>query len=405
MRDLATHLDEPVVERLLRDIAKLEFVTLMIVGPHAEVPSALRIHSAVFQLPKPDVTLIDSQVRTIVRQLSLRSRVVNELNDAQLTELVRALRGLTLEEVDSVVSRLIADDGRLSLEDIPGAIKSKGSMIAKTGVLELVTPEFGLEWVAGFDALKAWAATRSKAFDHGAEAFGIEPPRGFLLTGVPGCGKSFVVKSLAHDWGMPLLHLDAGSLYDKFVGQSERNLREALATAEALAPSMLWIDEIEKGFGATGPSESDGGLSYRLLGTLATWMQERTAHVFVAATSNDITLLPPELTRQGRFDEIFFVDLPHAAERAHLFALQLARRNRDHRTFDCAAMAAASEGFSGSEIEQAIVNALYTAYAAGRDLTSQDVLDGLAVTRPLTTTSPGKIEAIRAWGRSHAREA
>jgi SpoVK/Ycf46/Vps4 family AAA+-type ATPase len=236
-------------------------------------------------------------------------------------------------------------------------------------------------------------------------AFGLRPPRGLLLTGVPGCGKSFVAKAIAHTWRMPLLRLDAGSLYDSFVGARERNLRDALATAGAIAPSVLWIDEIEKGFGSTGPSESDGGLAYRLLGTLATWMQERPHPVFLLATSNDIQKLPPELTRQGRFDETFFVDLPTRHAREHLYRLQLARAGRAHERFDCAALADATEGFSGAEIEQSVTNALYAAYGDGRELTTADVAREAAATRPLSVVNPGAIDAIRSWGATHARPA
>jgi SpoVK/Ycf46/Vps4 family AAA+-type ATPase len=226
-----------------------------------------------------------------------------------------------------------------------------------------------------------------------------------VLTGVPGCGKSFVVKALAHEWNMPLLRLDAGSLFDKFVGESEKNLRNALSTAEALAPSILWIDEIEKAFAVTSPSESDGGLGYRMVGMLATWMQERSAPVFLAATSNDITLLPPEMTRQGRFDEVFFVDLPGAEQRAHLFAIQLARRGRDWRNHDCTALADAAEGFSGSEIEQSVVNALYLSFAAGRDVATADIIQEIGATQPLSRRSPNRIAAMRDWGNEHARSA
>ena len=226
-----------------------------------------------------------------------------------------------------------------------------------------------------------------------------------LLTGVPGCGKSFVIKALAKEWNMPLLRLDAGSLFDKFMGETERNLRGAFETAEALAPSILWIDEIEKGFASTGPSDADGGLAYRLVGTLATWMQERKESVFIAATSNDITLLPPELTRQGRFDEIFFVDLPELDERTHLFAIQLSRRNRDYRNFDCTSLAHASVGFSGAEIEQAVVNAMYAAFADKVEITDAHIAAELAKTKPLTVTSPERVAKIREWGESHARMA
>jgi len=285
------------------------------------------------------------------------------------------------------------------------AVEEKGKILASTGVLVLETPTRGMDWVAGLDDLKAWIASRARAFSPEATRFGLAAPKGALLTGVPGCGKSFVAKAMAYEWNMPLLRLDAGALYEGLIGSSERNLREALATAGALAPSVLWIDEIEKGFGTTEASRSDGGLGYRMLGTLATWMQERPHPVFLVATSNDVTKLPPELMRQGRFDEIFFVDLPELAARDHLFRLQLARVGRDHLRFDCARLAAATEGFSGAEIEQAVTNGLYAAFGAGHELTTEDIEREVAATHPLSNVDPVRIERIRHWGETHARRA
>ncbi|MCW2922723.1 MAG: ATPase [Thermoleophilia bacterium] len=406
LRDMARHVDaEPRVERLVRDIARDSDATLVLLGPHGPIPAALRSCAATFALPRPDLSLIDAHVRTQVARAGRTLGVAQHLDEPGMVELVQALRGLTLEQVDQVLTHLLHDDGVLDAGDVSRALREKARLLASGGVLTLETPTHGLEWVAGFTHLKAWIASRSRAFGPEAVAFGLEAPRGLLLTGVPGCGKSFVAKAIARTWNMPLLRLDAGSLYDSFIGASERNLREALATAGALAPSVLWIDEIEKGFGSKGASESDGGLGYRMLGSLATWMQDRPAPVFLLATSNDTTKLPPELTRQGRFDETFFVDLPDAAAREHLYRLQLARRGRDHAGFDCAALATASDGFSGAEIEQSVTNALYAAFAAGREVTTQDVLGEVAATRPLSVVSPEAIERIRQWGADHARPA
>jgi SpoVK/Ycf46/Vps4 family AAA+-type ATPase len=405
MRGMAAYLDDPVVVRLIADIARMDGITLVLIEPSVEIPELLRPHSTRYVLPRPDIALIDTRVRELIEQHTRHGSVANNLTEADLQSLVRALRGLTLEEVDQVMLRIMQNDGQLSATDIQQAIASKGELLARQGVVELVHPEGGMEWVAGFHHLREWITLRGRALQPGAEQFGLTPPRGFLLTGVPGCGKSFVVKALAHSWNMPLLRLDAGSLYDKFVGATERNLRDALATAEALSPSILWIDEIEKAFGTKGPSETDGGLGYRMVGALATWMQERKATVFLAATSNDISLLPPELTRQGRFDEIFFVDLPDEPARQHMYMLALARRGRPHQSFDCAAMAAASEGFSGAEIEQSLANALYAAFASQRDVSTQDILAEIAATRPLSQVSPEVIAKIRHWGSQHARPA
>jgi hypothetical protein len=405
MLDVGPHLTDPVVQRLVRDICESDKATLLMTGVDADLPPQLRSHAAAFTLPRPDAQTVDLRVRTLINQLTTRGRHVSHLDDAGIAQLVTALRGLTLDEIDQVFTRLVEEDGVLDVTDIPRAQAAKADSFARGGVAQLCGCEYGLEWVAGFHQLKRWAQLRGRAFAPDAQAYGLPAPRGVLLTGVPGCGKSFVVKALARDWNMPLLRMDAGALYDKFVGATEQNLRAAFSAAEALAPSVLWIDEIEKGFASTGPSESDGGLTYRLVGMLATWMQERTQPVFLAATSNDITKLPPELTRQGRFDEVFFVDLPQDAERQHLFALQLARRGRDYTKFDVAALAAASDGFSGSEIEQAVSNALYVGFGEGRELQTTDVEAELGSTRPLSRMMPEVVEQVREWGARHARPA
>lgn len=392
-------------ERLLRDIARAGQRTVVLLGSFDAVPEALRTAAAVYTLPRPDEQLIAERVRSVLTWASRTQRVLPTLDHAGMSALVAALRGLTLEQVDQVLSHVLFDDGRLDVADIERAVREKGRLLSTGGVLTLETTTQGLDWVAGFDNLRGWISGRSKAFTPEARAFGLDPARGVLLTGVPGCGKSFVAKAIAHSWGMPLLRLDAGSLYDSFIGRSERNLRDALATAAALAPSVLWIDEIEKGFGSSGPSESDGGLGYRMLGTLATWMQEHVEPVFLLATSNDITKLPVELTRQGRFDEIFFVDLPTPQAREHMFRLQIAGRGRNHAAYDCHRLAAESDGFSGAEIEQSVTNAMYTAFAQGRDLQTDDIAGELAATRPLSVVNPVAIDRIRAWGTEHARPA
>lgn len=406
LRDLARHVQqEPRIERLLRDIARDSDATVVLLGPHDAVPSGLSHVSATFDLPRPDHRLIDAHVRARVARAAREHGLQQLLDEAGLASLTQQLRGLTLEQVDLVLAHLLHDDGVLDHADVARASAEKARLLASSGVVTLESPTHGLEWVAGFESLKAWVASRSRAFEPAAVAFGIKPPRGLLLTGVPGCGKSFVAKAIAATWKMPLLRLDAGSLYDSYIGASERNLREALATACAVAPSVLWIDEIEKGFGSKGSSESDGGLAFRMLGTLATWMQERPAPVFLLATSNDITKLPPELTRQGRFDETFFVDLPDRMAREHMYRLQLARNGRDHSSFDCALLADATEGFSGAEIEQSVTNALYVAFGSGREVTTKDIAGEVAATRPLSVVNPQAIERIRAWGEAHARPA
>jgi SpoVK/Ycf46/Vps4 family AAA+-type ATPase len=245
--------------------------------------------------------------------------------------------------------------------------------------------------------LKRWLRTRSSAFGAEAEAFGLRTPRGVLMLGVQGAGKSLCAKAIATAWGQPLLRLDPGTLYNSYIGQSEANLRRALHQTEAMAPVILWIDEIEKGFASAASQSTDGGLSKRLFGTLLTWMQEHEAPVFVIATANDIEALPPELLRKGRFDEIFFVDLPNAAVRKQIFSIHLTKRNRDPKQFDLARLAKASEGYSGSEIEEAVMTALYEAYADQTELDTDRIVMALENSPPLSVTMAEKIQALRAW--------
>ena len=405
MFDFGKHLEDEVVCRTLRDFTRLDRQTIVIVGPVANIPEPLRMYAAVYELPLPDTQAIHARVTTLVRQLTERQVLTNDLSEAEMKTFVLALRGLTIEQVDRVVSKLAHEDGRLTVDDLEAAVAAKAELLARDGVLELCAPRHGMDEVAGFVELKEWIRTRGLTFTIDAGSLGLDPPKGFMLTGVPGCGKSFIVKALAKEWNMPLLRLDAGALFDKYIGETERKLREALATAEALSPSILWIDEIEKGFATTGPSSSDGGLGYRLVGTLATWMQERKQMVFIAATSNNISILPPELTRKGRFDEIFFVDLPDAEEREQLFAIQLGMRDLAPDLVDCAELARITDGYSGSEIEQAVVSSLYSAHADQKPLDTGYVQRELEGTRPLSEVSPEKIAAIRDWGALHARTA
>ncbi|MCB0877857.1 MAG: AAA family ATPase, partial [Thermoleophilia bacterium] len=245
LRDLARHLDQdPKIERLLRDIARNSNATLVLLGPHGAVPDGLQHVSATFDLPRPDHALIDAHVRARLAAAAREHGIRQVLDDAGLANLASQLRGLTLEQVDQVLAHLLHDDGVLDHEDVARATAEKARLLAASGVVTLESTQHGLDWVAGFDELKQWVSSRSRAFEPAAVSFGIKPPRGLLLTGVPGCGKSFVAKAIAHTWNMPLLRLDAGSLFDSFIGASERNLREALATADAVAPSVLWIDEI-----------------------------------------------------------------------------------------------------------------------------------------------------------------
>jgi SpoVK/Ycf46/Vps4 family AAA+-type ATPase len=266
--------------------------------------------------------------------------------------------------------------------------------------LESITVNRAVDEIGGLANLKRWLAKRRGGLTQQAREFGVDPPRGILLLGVQGCGKSLCAKAVAADWGMPLLRMDPGVLYQKYIGESENRLRDALAQAEAIAPAVLWIDEIEKAFASASAESSDGGLSQRMFGTLLSWMQDHRSPIFMVATANNLTALPPELMRKGRFDEVFFVDLPTGPVRRDVLAIHLKRRKRDPQRYNLDALATATEGFSGAEIEQLVVAALYSAFADKQELTQQHLMTEAVATRPLSILMGEKIASLRAWAES-----
>ena len=339
----------------------------------------------------------------MLRDLRKRRSVKMALTGRDVAQLIQQLRGLTFFEVKKVMTQAIAESWSLDRQAIARALEAKKEVLRRTGVLEYSPAEQTLDDIAGLRHLTRWLKKRRAVFDDPdrAREFGLSAPRGILLLGVPGCGKSLSAKAVAREYNLPLIRLDPSRLSTKYIGETEQNLRRATRTAEAMAPIVLWIDEIEKGL-STSASGGDAGLSQRIFGTFLSWLQDKADGVFVIATSNDVAELPPELLRKGRFDEIFFVDLPTAEVRKEILALHLTRRGRDPAAFDLDALVAASEGFSGSELEQAIVSALYAAYDEGRDLETRHVAEELAATRPLSATSAEKIARIRAWAEGRA---
>jgi SpoVK/Ycf46/Vps4 family AAA+-type ATPase len=316
--------------------------------------------------------------------------------------LVASLKGATMAEAERLIQRAVLEDGVLGPEDIDFVRRQKFAALGTDGVLELVESERRtLDDVGGLEGLKDWLRLRGSAVGSDrAAALGVDAPRGVLLTGVPGCGKSFISKTLAGTWGLPLLLLDPGRLYRKFVGESEQRLESALETAAAMAPAVLWIDEIEKGFAAS--DNGDGGVSTRVLGTFLRWLQDRPDGVFVIATANDVAALPPELLRKGRFDEIFFVDLPEAAARTAIFKGQLKSRGHDPARFDLAKLVELTEGFSGAEIEAIVVGALYRAFGADADPTTEELVAEIESTVPLSISRAEDITALRQWANERA---
>lgn len=402
-KDLSAHLDNPLVQRLLRDLAHYfgrDERTIVLIDHDTTLPPALERLAAPFELHPPDDDEIERIVRRTFSELSQFSKVTAKITKSDLHAIVTSLRSLTEDEIVHAVTRAVMDDDQLDAADIPRLLDYKRTVFLHGGVLEYVPATREKGQIGGLGNLKGWLRKREGSLSPAAVEFGLDSPRGILLLGVQGCGKSLAAKMVAAAWGLPLLRLDPGTLYDKYVGETEKRLRQAFRIAESTAPAVLWIDEIEKGFASAAAQSTDGGLSKRMFGTLLGWMQDHRAPIFCVATANDISALPPELLRKGRFDEIFFVDLPGPAARERVFAIHLLRRKRKPENFDLAALAAASEGFSGAEIEQAITSAMFTAFADKTDLSQAHLVDELAATHPLSVTMAERIDSLRQWASS-----
>jgi hypothetical protein len=400
-RDLTDYLeDRLVVSHLLDVVWMLEARrgALVVVGTHVKLPDTLRPHATFFKLPAPTFDDYRIIVERMIREYSARMRVAVELSAQDRIRLIQNLQGLTLVEAEKIVTRQIVEDGNLRAKDIEGVIAAKRQAIQQDGLLEYYPPEFGLDQIAGLKGLKTWLGKRRLVVSDPQRAvdFGLRFPKGILLLGVPGCGKSMCAKAVATEWGLPLLKLDPANLYDKYIGDSEKNFKRALQIAERMAPVILWIDELEKAF-AQGGDEADGGVSRRVFGSFLAWLQERRGDVFVVATSNEVSRLPPEFIRKGRFDEVFFVDLPVPKVRESIFDIHLTRRRQQSSTFDLAKLSAAADGFSGAEIEESVVAGLFTAFSANQPLSTDTLLAEISNTRPLALTMTEKIGELRAW--------
>jgi hypothetical protein len=401
LKDLHAHLRDTTVVRGMRDTAQAFLrsgSTAVMSGESIHLPGDLASEAIPFVLHLPDRDELQQVVQQILLSLKRQHEISVTLGPGGMDLLLQALSGLTLNQARQAVAWAVLDDNALTAQDIPRLLRRKGEAVREDGLLEFYPPDDNTFELGGFDRLKAWLERASVGFTSEARAIGLPAPRGILIVGVQGCGKSLAAKAIARAWKQPLLKLDAARLYDKFVGESEKNLRKALDFAEAIAPSILWIDEIEKGF-AHGGGESDAGLSQRILGSFLTWLQERQSPVFVAATANDVLALPPELLRKGRFDEIFFVDLPQAAEREAIFRIHLALRRQDPATFDLRALTAASDGFSGAEIEQAITAGLYRALHDRQALTTEMLCEEMRGTQPLSVSRREDVERLRDMAR------
>jgi SpoVK/Ycf46/Vps4 family AAA+-type ATPase len=407
-KDLHPFLDSvgnaPTV-RCLRDAIALFKGTdkiIILMSPFLQIPIELEKDVIVLDFPLPKLAELDEVLSQEVKK-GKNKRLKPEVRE----KLLRAALGLTRDEAEKVYRKAQVKAGRLTEEEVEIVLSEKKQLIRRNGILDYIEEDDTIDAVGGLDELKHWLKQRSDAFTERAREYGLPQPKGMLILGVPGCGKSLIAKTTSRLWGLPLLRLDMGRVYDgSTVGKSEANLRNALKTAESISPALLFVDELDKAFaGSAGSADSDGGTSSRIFGSFLTWMQEKKSPVFVMATANRIERLPGEFLRKGRFDEIFFVDLPNPEEREAIFNIHLTKRRPDIARFDLAQLAKVSEGFSGAEIEQGIIAAMYEAFAQNREFTQLDIISAVKSTLPLSRTMTEQVTALRDWARQRARPA
>jgi SpoVK/Ycf46/Vps4 family AAA+-type ATPase len=405
MLDLAGHLKDERTLRAFREAAMKmdQSGSRMFLIDHEDLPPAAAAVATRFEVSLPDEDELEQLVKSTLRRLNDEGRIEVAVGRHDLDTFLKNLRGLTRRQARQLVYDAVCDDRRFDVRDVNRMLANKRRAIGD-GPLEYVESPVSLDEIGGLARLKQWLKHRECCETDAARLFGLTAPKGILMLGVQGAGKSLAAKAVATAWRRPLLRLDSGALYDRYIGESERRLREALRQAERMAPVVLWIDEIEKGFASAASLSSDGGLSKRMFGTLLTWMQERNAGgqagpVFLIATANDIEALPPELLRKGRFDEIFFVDLPGLEARYEILRIHLSKRKRDPKQFDLDALVEASEGHSGAEIEQAVISAMHDAFAAGEELKTEHVRKAISDSPPLSVTMAERIAGLRAWAK------
>ncbi len=400
MLDLAGHLKDERTLRSLRELlSKLAAVesTLVLIDPSDEIPSSIRAAATRMDLSLPGTEELTQIVKSTLREMHNRRAVDVQLIRGDFDAIVQNLSGLSRSQARQAVIETVSDDQRIDASDLKRIIEFKKRALRGVGVLEPVETFITLDQIGGLANLKKWLRLRENALSEEAIAFGIEPPRGVLMLGVQGAGKSLSAKAVATAWKRPLVRMDVGALFDRYIGESEKRLREALRQAAMMSPVILWIDEIEKAFASAAAQSVDGGLSKRMFGTLLTWMQEHTKPVFLIATANDVSALPPELLRKGRFDEIFFIDLPAADARHQIWAIHLQKRDRDPGLFDLDELTRESEGYNGAEIEQATKSSIYDSFSRNTLLSTQMIVQALRASPPLSVTMAEKVNALREW--------
>ena len=399
---IGDYLEDKLIAGMVKDAAdqfSKNYGAVIFTGQNVEIPGILRTITATFTMPEPDAGEYRELLGHVVRDLYSRISVDVKLSEEDTNRLLNNIKGLTLTEAEKIITKVIIEDGTLSSEDIREVIEAKKDIVERDGVLEYYPVEESMADIADLSGLKSWLSKRKEIIvnPEKAKEFGLTFPKGVLLLGVPGCGKSLCAKAVATEWGLPLLKLDPSNIYNKYIGETEKNFKRAMKTAEKISPVILWIDEIEKAFSSAGGDSEDGGVSRRIFGTFLSWLQDRKGDVFIVATANDVTKLPPEFLRKGRFDEIFFVDLPSEEARTAIFGIHLEKRGKNPCRFDIDKLVHATKGFSGSEIEQVIVAGLYTAFSGEKKLDTQILLDEIESMSPISRTMAEKIAALRDW--------
>lgn len=397
LRDFSRFLEDISISRKLRNISRKllsQPKNLVIVSPEIAIPTELSEAITVLEFPLPTKDQIKAELERLL------GAIAQKLTDKNLDELVRSCQGLSMNRIRRVLAKAIADRGELRPEDVELILAEKRQKIRQTQILDFYPAKEEISDIGGLDNLKDWLLRRGGAFSEQARSYGLPHPRGLLLVGIQGTGKSLTAKAIAHHWHLPLLRLDVGRLFGGLVGESESRTRQMIQLAEALAPCVLWIDEIDKAFSGLG-GKGDAGTANRVFGTFITWLAEKTSPVFVVATANEIQALPPEMLRKGRFDEIFFVGLPTQTERHSIFTVHLSRlRPHNLKHYDIERLAYETPDFSGAEIEQTIIEAMHIGFSQNRDFTTEDILEAASQIVPLARTATEQIRFLQDWAAS-----
>jgi ATP-dependent 26S proteasome regulatory subunit len=407
LKDFHRHMDNPVVVRRLRDVGQKFSAnrrTLVLTAPSIEMPAELASLVEFLDLPLPDFERLREIIRETYTRMSGSHTLKLQLDAQGVDAMAANLRGLTEEEAERAISQTLVGRLALSADCVTDVLEAKKALLKRSEMLEFVDASDTMASIGGLENLKNWLAQRRNSWDDSAREFGLEAPKGVIIMGVQGCGKSLCARAVAGEWKLPLVKFDTAAIYDKYIGETEKRIQKVFRVAEGLSPCVLWIDELEKVFAGSGPdsASADAGVSSRLLASFLCWMQDRKAPVFVAATCNNVSALPPELIRKGRFDELFFVDLPNTAERKQIFAIQLTKRKRKPEDYDLDRIAEAAKGFSGAEIESALQGAMYAAFSGKQELSSEDLLTALSSTVPLSVTRAEEIATLREWAKDRA---